>query len=126
MSEIKEEQVYRATQSLINSIHVELLDFKVSGGLSVPRFNIFALSPTRNAKAWTDLRSFLRILEYPTGLDGCGIAVALSPCPICHSIAHPRGLCPFPGIPLWNGPKAGNKNTSNVTRHKGRGKNNNA
>ena len=126
MSEIPEDQVHKATYDLINSIRVEYLDFKVSGGLSVPRFNIFARSPTHNAQAWTDLRSFLRSLEYPTGLDGCGSAVAVPPCTICHSIAHPRGLCPFPGIPLWNGPKSGNKNTPNAARNKGKGRNSHA
>jgi len=124
MSEITdEEKVYKATHDLIASIHIEYLDFKVTGGLSVPRFNVFAISPTRDARAWTDLRSFLRILEYPTGLDGCGTAVAVPPCTICHSIAHPRGLCPFPAVPLWNGPKAGNKNAPNTMRgNKGKGK----
>ncbi|KAG1734856.1 hypothetical protein EDD22DRAFT_736658, partial [Suillus occidentalis] len=105
MSEITEEElVYKATHDLIRSIQVEHLDFKITGGLSVPRFNIFATSPSSDAKTWTELRGFLRILDYPTGLDGCGTAVALSLCPICHSLAHPRGLCPFPNIPLWNGP----------------------
>ncbi|KAG2740667.1 hypothetical protein P692DRAFT_20881369 [Suillus brevipes Sb2] len=106
-SEIKdEEQVYKATRDLIRSIHVEILDFKITGGLSVPRFNIFAVSPSNNAKTWTDLRGFLHLLDYPTGLDGCGVAIALSPCTICHSLAHPRGLCPFPNTHLWNGPRA--------------------
>jgi len=120
--EIPEEKIHTATYSLIRSIYVEHLDFRVSGGIAVPRFNIFARSPTQNAEAWTKLRSFLRILTYPTGLDGCGAAVAVSPCPLCHSTAHPRGLCPFPGIPLWNGPKTGNRSVNNATKNKGKGK----
>ncbi|KAG2132749.1 hypothetical protein DEU56DRAFT_757259 [Suillus clintonianus] len=121
MSEIKEEEhVYKATWDLIRSVRVEHLDFKITGGLSVPRFNIFAVSPSNDAKTWTDLRGFLHILDYPTGLDGCGVAVALSPCPICHSLAHPRGLCPFPNVPLWNGPKVGSRNTINASRQTGR------
>ncbi|KAG1847242.1 hypothetical protein C8R48DRAFT_677591 [Suillus tomentosus] len=125
MSEIVEEElVYKATRNLIRSIRVELLDFKIAGGLSVPRFNIFASSPSNNAKTWTELRGFLHILEYPTGLNGCGIAVALSPCQICHSLAHPRGLCPFPNLPLWNGPKSSSRNNSNSSssRQAGRSK----
>lgn len=122
MSEIPEEKVHVATWDLIRSIHVERLDFKIAGGLPVPRFNIFAHSPTCDAKAWTELRSFLRILEYPTGLDGCGAAVALTPCPICHSIAHPRGLCPFPSVPQWNGPKTSNKSLPQPSRYVGNGK----
>ncbi|KAG2140060.1 hypothetical protein DEU56DRAFT_755301 [Suillus clintonianus] len=122
MSEIPEERVHLATWELIRNIRVERLDFKIAGGLPVPRFNILAHSPTCDAKAWTELRSFLRILEYPTGLDGCGTAVALSPCPICHSIAHPRGLCPFPSIAQWNGPKIGNKSTGQPARSAGSGR----
>jgi len=116
MSEIPEEKVHVATWNLIKSIRVERLDFKIAGGLPVPRFNIFAYSPTCDAKAWTELRSYLSILDYPTGLDGCGTAVALTSCPICHSIAHPRGLCPFPFIEQWNGPKI------NVRPGNGRGR----
>lgn len=115
-----EELVYKATRDFIRSIRVETLDFKITGGLSVPRFNIFATSPTNDAKTWTDLRGFLHILEYPTNLDGCGIAAALYPCQICHSLAHPRGLCPFPQVPQWNGPKLINNRIANVPRQTGR------
>ncbi|KAG2143940.1 hypothetical protein BD769DRAFT_1661346 [Suillus cothurnatus] len=115
-----DELVYQATRDLIHSVQVETLDFKVTGGLSVPCFNIFATSPTNDAKTWTELRGFLRILEYPTGLDGCGIAAALFPCQICHSLAHPRGLCPFPLTPQWNGPKLNNRSTANSARLPGR------
>ncbi|KAG1870489.1 hypothetical protein C8R48DRAFT_770940 [Suillus tomentosus] len=124
MSEICEEElVYKATRDLIRSIRVEHLDFKVTGGLSVPRFNIFAVSPSNDAKTWTDLRGFLHILDYPTDLDGCGAAVALSPCPICHSLAHPRGLCPFPSVPKWNGPTVGFRTAINAPRQPGRMRN---
>ncbi|KAG1740689.1 hypothetical protein EDB19DRAFT_1908435 [Suillus lakei] len=115
-----DELVYKATRELIKSIRVEMLDFKVTGGLSVPRFNIFAMSPTNDAKTWTTLRGFLHLLEYPTGLEGCGTATALFPCQLCHSLAHPRGLCPFPLIPQWNGPKINNRNTASSTRQSGR------
>ncbi|KIK37670.1 hypothetical protein CY34DRAFT_15557 [Suillus luteus UH-Slu-Lm8-n1] len=40
------------TRDLIRSIHVEHLDFKITGGLSVPCSNIFAISPSNNAKTW--------------------------------------------------------------------------
>ncbi|KAG2037247.1 hypothetical protein BDR03DRAFT_1010941 [Suillus americanus] len=110
---VEEELVYKATRDLIRSIRIEHLDFKVTGGLSIPHFNIFATSPTTDAKTWTDLRGFLHILDYPTGLNGCGTAVALHPCPICHSLAHPHGLCPFPEVPLWNGPRVSNRTMTN-------------
>ncbi|KAG2121776.1 hypothetical protein BD769DRAFT_1671176 [Suillus cothurnatus] len=115
-----DELVYKATRDFIKSIRVELLDFKITGGLSAPRFNIFATSPTNDAKTWTNLRGYLHLLEYPTGLEGRGIAAALFPCQICHSLAHPRGLCPFPHIPQWNGPKLGIRNTNSSSRQSGR------
>jgi len=115
-----DELVYKATRDLINSVRIETLDFKVTGGLSVPRFNVFATSPTNDAKTWTELRGFLHILEYPTNLDGCGIAAALYACQLCHSLAHPRGLCPFPQTPQWNGPKMSARGTGNMSRPTGR------
>ncbi|KAG2148755.1 uncharacterized protein EDB93DRAFT_1250189 [Suillus bovinus] len=121
MSEIQEETlIYKATRDLIRSIRVEILDFKVSGGVSVPRFYIFAISPSCNAKTWADLRKFLHSLDYPTGIYGCGVAVALYPCQICHSFAHPRIMCPFPNVPLWNGPEYGNRNVATSSRPTGR------
>ncbi|KAG1737877.1 uncharacterized protein EDB91DRAFT_1082968 [Suillus paluster] len=44
MSEIDDkEKVYQATWKFIWSIRIEHLDFKVTGGLSVPHFNVFTL-----------------------------------------------------------------------------------
>ncbi|KIK36154.1 hypothetical protein CY34DRAFT_780647 [Suillus luteus UH-Slu-Lm8-n1] len=116
-----DELIYKATYDFIASARVELLDFKITGGLSVPRFNILAKSPTNDTKAWTDLRGFLSKLAYPTNLDGCGTATALFACQLCHSLAHPKGLCPFPLIPNWNGPKGSNRN-NNAQCHAGRGR----
>ncbi|KAG2749055.1 hypothetical protein P692DRAFT_20648258, partial [Suillus brevipes Sb2] len=115
-----DELIYKATRDFIASCHIETLDFKIPGGLSVPRFNVFATSPTNDAKTWTELRIYLSSLTYPTNLDGCGVATALFACQICHSLAHPRGLCPFPLIPNWNGPKVGNRNSTNGLRQPGR------
>ncbi|KAG2131744.1 hypothetical protein DEU56DRAFT_914310 [Suillus clintonianus] len=101
-----DELIYKATRDFIMSCRVEMLDFKIPGGLSVPRFNILATSPTNDAKTWTDLRIFLSTLTYPTNLDGCGSATALFACQICHSLAHPRGLCPFPTHPKLERPES--------------------
>ncbi|KAG2336711.1 hypothetical protein BDR05DRAFT_953168 [Suillus weaverae] len=43
--------VYKAMHDLISSTCIELLDFKITGGLSAPRFNILASSPTNDAKS---------------------------------------------------------------------------
>ncbi|KAG1797203.1 hypothetical protein EV424DRAFT_1546721 [Suillus variegatus] len=117
-----DEMIYKATRDFIASCRAKTLDFKLPGGLSVPRFNIFATSPTNDVKTWTDLRLYLSSLTYPTNLDGCGVATALFACQICHSLVHPRGLCPFPLTPNWNGPKVGNRTSTNGSRQLGRGR----
>jgi hypothetical protein len=38
-------------------------------------------------------------------LDGTGKAGPMRHCQICHYITHPRGLCPFPKLNGWMGPK---------------------
>jgi hypothetical protein len=123
-SEIPEDKVHIATWDFINSLWVERLDFKASGSISLPRYNIFAVSPTSNPSVWTKLRAYLHSLTYPSELEGSGTSVNFIPCPLCHSIAHPRGLCPFPNVPLWNGPKH-NSNTiprQSTSNTRGRGK----
>ncbi|KAG1822463.1 uncharacterized protein BJ212DRAFT_1476890 [Suillus subaureus] len=104
-SEIPEERVHLVAQDFIKSLWVECLDFKVSGGILLPHYNIFTVSPTNNPVVWMKLRAHLLSLKYPLELKGSSSSVNFIPCPLCHSIAHPCGLCPFPNIPLWNGPK---------------------
>ncbi|KAG2748716.1 hypothetical protein P692DRAFT_201805636 [Suillus brevipes Sb2] len=121
-SEIPEEQAHLTAQDFIQSLWVERLDFKVSGGILLPRYNIFAVSPTNNPAVWTKLRAYLLSLKYPSELEGSGSSVNFIPCPLCHSIAHPRGLCPFPNIPLWNGPKHNLTTKPTNPNMRGRGK----
>ncbi|KAG1850501.1 hypothetical protein C8R48DRAFT_778165 [Suillus tomentosus] len=120
--EIPEENVHIAAWEFINSLWVERLDFKASGGISLPRYNVFAVSPTSNPTVWTKLRAYLHSLTYPSELEGSGTAVNFIPCPLCHSIAHPRGLCPFPNVPLWNGPKHNANPRPSNTNMRGRGR----
>lgn len=120
--DIPEHKVHAATWDLIKSLWIERLDFKVSGGILLPRYNVFAVSPTNSPAIWTKLRAYLHSLTYPSELEGSGTAVNFIPCPLCHSIAHPRGLCPFPNIPQWNGPKHNSVVRPNNVNHRGRGK----
>ena len=122
---ISTENAQMAAWSFIESVRAERVDFKVSGGLSLPRYNILADSPTSNPEAWTKLRTYLLSLSYQSDLDGCGTIVNFIPCTLCHSIAHPWGLCPFPNIPLWNGPKHSMKPPATQNRGRGRGRHNN-
>ncbi|KAG1827671.1 hypothetical protein EV424DRAFT_1537254 [Suillus variegatus] len=120
--EIPEEKVHIVAWDFINSLWVECLDFKANGGISLPCYIIFAVSPTSNPTVWTKLQAYLHSLIYPLELEGSGTAVNFIPCPLCHSITHPHGLCPFPNVPLWNGPKHNvNPRPSNMNM-RGRGK----
>lgn len=89
----------------IESIRVERLDTKISGGVLAPRYNIFSDNPPSTDPAtWAAVRLYLAELKYPSAMDGTGTKERLIPCLICHSHTHPTGLCPFPNIPGWNGP----------------------
>ncbi|KAF8834732.1 hypothetical protein BDN67DRAFT_985112 [Paxillus ammoniavirescens] len=106
----------------ITSVHVERIDCKALGGASTPHFNIFAQSPTSDPMAWTEMHTHLLSIHYPSILNGVGLLVKLNSCSICHSVAHPRGLCPFPSIPAWNGLKQTSaKQQNNAPRGNGKG-----
>ncbi|KAG1775822.1 hypothetical protein EV702DRAFT_1199039 [Suillus placidus] len=120
--DIPEDKVHTATWDFVKSLWIERLDFKVSGGILLPRYNVFAVSPTNNPSVWTKLRAYLHSLSYPSELEGNGTSVNFMPCPLCHSIAHPQGLCPFPNIPLWNGPKHSTAMKPNNANQRGKGR----
>jgi hypothetical protein len=96
-------------QNLANfskSMKVKMMDTRKQGGAAAPTFNVFADGKLINDDAlWCSLRNFLASQPYalkfqepsPAGSD-------LHRCSICHSIEHPRGLCPFPKVKGWNGP----------------------
>jgi hypothetical protein len=120
--DIPEDKVHAASWDFIKTLWIERLDFKVSGGILLPRYNVFAVSPTNIPAVWMKLRAYLHSLTYPSELEGTGTAVNFMPCPLCHSIVHPRGLCPFPNILLWNGPKHNVVMRPNNSNQRGRGK----
>jgi hypothetical protein len=90
---------------IITFTEVEKVNAKGPRGIPSPRFNILASSPTTNPTVWTEIRKYLMELHYPSILDGVGVAASLITCQVCLSVAHPKGLCPFPPIPSWHGPK---------------------
>ncbi|KAH7905231.1 hypothetical protein BJ138DRAFT_1106155 [Hygrophoropsis aurantiaca] len=103
-SDISSEGIYEAKVLLTRSVHIERLDYKEKGSVPAPRYNVLAISPTADPEVWTRLRAYLRELPYPSFIDGIGhLEDAFSPCGLCHSVSHPRGLCPFPNIPNWFG-----------------------
>ncbi|KAH7911036.1 hypothetical protein BJ138DRAFT_1101353 [Hygrophoropsis aurantiaca] len=126
--DISTEGIYEAKVLLLRSVHIERIDYKEKGSVPAPRYNILAISPTSDPEVWTRLRVYLRELPYPSPIDGIGhFEDSFSPCGLCHSVAHPRGLCPFPNVPNWFGgghtkELARAKDAPAVFRNKGKGK----
>lgn len=93
-------------QELLNSVEVKRVDIKEAGNILSPRFNILVNSNLiPDHKTWVQVRHFLANRTYDTPVQGQGTThTAEFDCGICHGVDHPRGLCPFPAIPGWNGP----------------------
>ena len=92
--------------AMILSVRAELVDFKEPEGVPSPQFNIFMTTPTTELKAWSKIKKLLFIITCPSLLIGTGHPTCTFYCHICHSLGtHPRGLCPFPLISGWKGPK---------------------
>lgn len=55
---------------------------------------------------WASVKRTLLMLEYPPTYNQSKVQIITLPyCSICHSVDHIRTTCPFPKIPLWNGPR---------------------
>ena len=94
-----------AIHSFLRSIWIECLDTKDSGDSSNLRYNIYANGTfIPKDDLWMKLCHYLASCPYFLYLQGKGTTeIALYNCGICHSVDHPRGLCPFPKIEGWNG-----------------------
>jgi hypothetical protein len=94
-------------QQFISSLKVERLDTKLRGNTIAPIFNVYANGPLiYSDNTWSQIRTFLTSRTYALQAQDIGTTVvAPFRCSICHAIDHPRGLCPFPVVEGWNGPK---------------------
>lgn len=93
-------------EDFTNSMWIEFVDIKGKNNTLLPHYNVFAdrsLIPDRDL--WNQIRTLLLQRPYSAISIGRGIAeIAPFTCGICHGATHPRGLCPFPDTPGWNGP----------------------
>ncbi|KAA1479861.1 hypothetical protein DENSPDRAFT_855580 [Dentipellis sp. KUC8613] len=104
----KNETPFTADQisAFIDSMTVSRLDSKTSGGTVYPRFHIFANSSLLvDDSHWIAIRKLFHGLSYPAGNYGTGIRIKFVSCSLCHGADHPRGMCPFPDLPGWRGPR---------------------
>jgi hypothetical protein len=93
--------------NFLESMSILCLDIKVTGNSLDPHFNVYTDSSIlSDDRVWTTLCSYLFAAAYIAKLQGCTATDKIPfRCSLCHSIDHPRGLCPFPNLPGWNGPK---------------------
>ncbi|KAI9463395.1 hypothetical protein F5148DRAFT_1150290 [Russula earlei] len=107
--------VASSIQQFLNAVRISYLELKSSGGNLSPHFNVYSSGHLiAQDDLWFTLRDFLASRTYTTSLQGDGDNVTTPfHCGVCHGVDHPRGLCPFPGIKGWNGPKL-RPNTANA------------
>ena len=120
--EDQKEEARRAIAEMTHSLRVELINYKEQGGIPAPRFNVFTTTPTSDMLVWTHIKKYLFTLTYPSVLIGTSRCAPLFSCQICHSFSHPRGLCPFPTLPGWKGPKHEPEYRGSTTRGHGYGR----
>jgi len=84
---------------------VKILETKHQGGYRKPKFNIYMNGNFINdTSAWSSIRSHLLERSYYSSKFGQGLnVIALHHCRLCHSVDHPRGMCPFPKLDGWMG-----------------------
>ncbi|KAH9027137.1 hypothetical protein EDB84DRAFT_1563525 [Lactarius hengduanensis] len=95
-----------AIRSFLDSMSTSCLQIMEHGGALTPVFNVYANGRTiPHPTMWLNIRNYLADKTYSTQMHSHSI-VSLTPydCDLCHGVDHPKGLCPFPGIPGWNGP----------------------
>jgi hypothetical protein len=101
------ETIRQMFRSFLDSMWITYLDIRTRGNALEPHFNVYAKGDLiRGTNTWTDLRRHLASRSYADPTQGQG-TIKLTPfhCAACHVIDHPRGMCPFPALDGWNGPK---------------------
>ena len=91
--------------NFLGSATVHRLDIRSQGGRENPHFNVYANGDIiDDDETWLQLRKYLRNRSYKSMVIGTGRVLQEDfVCSLCHGHDHPRGLCPFPQIPGWNG-----------------------
>lgn len=99
-----------ALETFVSAMYVQRIDTKAKGGILCPKFNVYTeTKDIHNGATWSKLRNYLAKRTYATTMLGqCSVVIAPHTCTICHSVDHPKGFCPFPNVPNWNGPTGGN------------------
>ncbi|KAF8260583.1 hypothetical protein EI94DRAFT_887994 [Lactarius quietus] len=118
--EPEKNNVTKGILDFINSTEIRFLDIRREGNRREPHYNVYAdgqLLPNDNL--WYEIKSFLKGRTYKSADCGRGRIPENFTCGLCHGCDHPRGLCPFPKIPGWNG--GGNRAEPRVVQEFARG-----
>jgi len=96
-----------ATIAFLASLNMKILKAKGTGDVLIPHFNIYTNRDLiKSDELWMWIRDSLATKTYHDFLQGKGSTkVRPFTCAIYHGIDHLRGLCEFPLIEGWNGPK---------------------
>jgi hypothetical protein len=100
------EQAKLVLHTFTSSLSVTMLDTRNRGNALAPTFQVYAAGGTINEdRTWCQLRAYLASRDYIIPFEDPGINnVPSAECSLCHGGDHPRGLCPSPMTPGWNGP----------------------
>ncbi|KAH8994401.1 hypothetical protein EDB86DRAFT_3078260 [Lactarius hatsudake] len=120
--EPRQNNVMSKLVKFLESTVIQRLDIKTEGGKDDTHFNIYADGDIiEDDESWLELRKHLRSRQYKSNLFGEGTATKEDYiCGLCHAHDHPRGLCPFPTIPRWNGGGRNQTKPSNTARGENR------
>ena len=106
LPKLNQAQALQTLTTFIESLWVNKLDIKLRGNIPAPSYCIYTQgSIIDNDNTWSCIRDFVMSRKYKIEFQnpGCNFIPNLART-ICHGIDHPRGLCPFPKVPGWNGP----------------------
>lgn len=93
-----------AAREILNTLKVTVIALESSSIVA----NVYIDPPTRNIATWRAWVAELRKMRFGIYLTATAYPRPISWCAGCRSADHPAHLCPFPALPGWRGPQAGN------------------
>lgn len=94
----------QARTLILKTLRVEVWHKKFPGGIDVPVANVFMQPPTLDLAQWRVLRDEINTHLFTDNMYGTDVCQMPHRCSRCRGVGHPRGLCPYPLLPDWNGP----------------------
>lgn len=95
---------HEARDRILQTIQIIVWRKKFSNGIDVPMANVHMQTPTLELTRWRFLRDIIARHQFTHTIYGTGTCARVHHCGGCRGAGHPRGLCPYPLLPAWNGP----------------------